>query len=322
VADKLRLGFYWAASCGGCEIAVADIHEHLLEVDAIAEIVFWPCLMDFKYEDVRSYPDNYIDVCFFNGAIRNDEAEEIAKLLRKKSKVLVAFGACASYGGIPGLANFKDKKGIMHRSYEETPSTDNPDKVYPQVHYKVPEGDLHIPELYDRVYTLAQVVKIDYMLPGCPPSADMIWAGVQAIAGGKLPPPSPDTVIAAGDRVVCDECPRKQTGAKITGFKRPWEIDPDPELCLLEQGIPCMGRATRSGCGACFPSIGKPCRGCYGPPAGVRDQGAKFASAVASMLDVETDADVERIMSQLPDPAGWFYAFSLPYSTLQKRKND
>jgi len=102
---KLKFAFYWAASCGGCEIAVLDIDEKILDVVQIADIVFWPVAMDIKYKDVENMPDKYIDVCFFNGAIRTEEQEHMAKLLRQKSKILIAYGACSHLGGIPGLAN-------------------------------------------------------------------------------------------------------------------------------------------------------------------------------------------------------------------------
>ena len=105
-SGKPKFAMYWAASCGGCEISTLNIGVKILDVDANFEVVFWPVAADFKYADVRAYPDGYIDLCLFNGAIRNSENEEIAKLLRQKSKVLVAFGSCAATGGIPGMANF------------------------------------------------------------------------------------------------------------------------------------------------------------------------------------------------------------------------
>ena len=70
-------------------------------------------------------PDNYIDVTLFNGAIRNSENEHMANLLRKKSKILVAYGSCSHLGGIPGLANFSTKEDIFRRVYEESESTVN-----------------------------------------------------------------------------------------------------------------------------------------------------------------------------------------------------
>ena len=103
--EKLKFAFYWAASCGGCEIAVLDINEAILDVLKIADVLFWPVAMDVKYKDVEAMEDKHIDVCFFNGGIRNSEQEHLAKLMREKSKFLVAFGACATIGGVPSLAN-------------------------------------------------------------------------------------------------------------------------------------------------------------------------------------------------------------------------
>ena len=88
---KPKFAMYWAASCGGCEIAVLNIHEKILDVDANFEVVFWPVAMDAKYKDVEAMEDGSILLTLFNGGIRNDENEHIAKLLRKKSQILVAF---------------------------------------------------------------------------------------------------------------------------------------------------------------------------------------------------------------------------------------
>jgi F420-non-reducing hydrogenase small subunit len=65
--NKLKIAFYWAASCGGCEIAVLDINEKILDVVQIADIVFWPVAIDVKYKDAENMPDKYIDITFFNG---------------------------------------------------------------------------------------------------------------------------------------------------------------------------------------------------------------------------------------------------------------
>jgi F420-non-reducing hydrogenase small subunit len=102
---KPKFAMYWAASCGGCEIAVLNTHEKILDVDANFDVVFWPVAMDAKYKDVEAMEDGSILLTLFNGGIRNDENEHIAKLLRQKSKILVAFGSCACEGCIPGLAN-------------------------------------------------------------------------------------------------------------------------------------------------------------------------------------------------------------------------
>jgi len=318
MADKLKLALYWAASCGGCEIAVLEIHEKILELAAAADILFWPVAVDFKYEDVEAMPDGFLDVCLFNGAIRTEENEHVAKLLRAKSKVMVAFGSCAYLGGIPGLANMTDREGVFQRAFLEAPSVDNPQGILPQLTTQMPEGELTIPAFYDTVKTLAQTVDVDYFVPGCPPQPDRVWEALEAIIAGKLPPKG--SVIGAGDKTVCDECQRVKEEKKIKRFYRPHEIVPDPERCLLEQGIICAGPATRSGCGACCPSVNMPCRGCYGPPPGVLDQGAKLLSAIASVVDADNEEEARRIVSEIMDPLGTFYRFGLPGSLLQRAK--
>lgn len=127
--SKLKIALYWAASCGGCEIAVLDIKEKILDVAAACDILFWPVALDFKYKDVEAMPDKHIDVCLFNGAIRTSENEHLAKLLRQKSKILVAYGSCANEGCIPGLANLYSRQSLLDRVYSETPSTDNSNGV-------------------------------------------------------------------------------------------------------------------------------------------------------------------------------------------------
>src|SRR5208283_2232889 len=94
-ADKPKIAFYWCASCGGCEEAVVDLAEEILDVVAAVDIVFWPVALDYKRHDVVQMPDGSILATFLNGAIRTSEQEEMAELLRRKSKLMVAFGSCS-----------------------------------------------------------------------------------------------------------------------------------------------------------------------------------------------------------------------------------
>jgi len=314
---KLKLGLYWAASCGGCDVAVLDVNEKILDVAEMADIVFWPIALDFKYHHVEAMPDKDIDICLFNGAVRSSEQESIAKLLRAKSKTMVAFGSCACFGGIPALANFATRADIMERAYIEAPSNDNPDKVLPQIKTQVAEGELELPELYDTVLTLAQVVDVEYFVPGCPPPVPLILKVVEAIATNSLPPPG---AVIASDKTLCDECERKKEEKKISKIYRPHEIVPEPERCLLEQGILCMGPATRGGCGALCITANMPCRGCFGPPAGVIDQGAKMVSAVASIYQANGEEDIAQMVRDIVDPAGTFYRFGLSDSMLKRKR--
>ena len=322
--NKPKFAMYWAASCGGCEIAVLNIHEKILDVDANFDVVFWPVAMDAKYKDVEAMEDGSILLTLFNGGIRNDENEHIAKLLRKKSQILVAFGSCACEGCIPGLANFSPVGDIVKTAFN-TISTDNPSKIYPRTSFDVPEGELHIPKLLPTLRTLDQVVDVDYYMPGCPPESHQIAAVIDLVVKvvkGEAELPPKGVVIGVGDSTVCDECPRARNVKKITEFTRIQDVAPvDPNLCLLEQGIPCNGPATRSGCNSRCPNAGAQCIGCYGPAEGVLDYGARLITAFASVIDATEPEDINRILDGIPDPAGQVYRFSLPASQLKASRN-
>jgi len=314
---KPKLALYWAASCGGCDVAVLDTNEKILDIANLVDIVFWPIALDFKYHHVRAMEDKSIDLCLFNGAVRSTEQEEIAKLLRDKSKVMVAFGACACFGGIPALANFTSRAEIFQRAYIEAPSNNNDEGTFPLLKTRVAEGELELPELFDTVLTLAQVVPVEYFVPGCPPPVDLILKLVDLFASGQMPPAG---AVIASDKTLCDECKRTKEEKKITKFYRPHEIIPDPEKCLLEQGIICCGPATRGGCGLRCIEANMPCRGCFGPPPGVDDQGAKLVSAIASIYQGESEEEIARMVDEVIDPAGTFYRFGLANSMLKKKQ--
>lgn len=315
---KIKLALYWAASCGGCEIAQLQIGDKLLKLIEVADIVFWPVAIDVKYKDVEAMPDKSIDVCLFNGAIRTSEQKHMAELLRQKSNILIAYGACACNGGIPGLGNLYNRNLIFERAYLETPSTVNGDHILPQTTYNVPEGELDIPEFFDTVSSLSQTIDVDYFIPGCPPEERTTWLALEALIENKLPPKG--TVISHNVKAVCDDCPRKKDVKKIKKFYQPFQIIPEPDICLLEQGLLCAGMATRGGCGAPCPQANMPCTGCYGPVEGVLDQGMHFLSAVASVIDSNDPDEIKRIVDDIPDPAGTFYRYSMPESLLRRAR--
>lgn len=320
---KPKFAMYWAASCGGCEIAVLNINEKILDVDANFDIAFWPVAMDAKYKDVEALPDQSILLTLFNGGIRNSENEEIAHLLRKKSQILVAFGSCACEGCIPGLANLSQPKDILTTAFHGV-STQNSQDTFPQPNYQMPEGELHIPVFFPVLRTLDQVVKVDYYMPGCPPESHQIAAVVDLVVKvlhGEASLPPAGSTIGAGGSTVCDDCPRQRNVKKIKQFRRIQDIPViDPDLCLLEQGIPCNGPATRQGCGALCPQAGAQCIGCYGPAEGVLDYGARLITAFASVIDSDDPIEIERILDGIPDPAGQFYRFNLAGSLLRAGK--
>ncbi len=317
---KPKFAMYWAASCGGCDIAVLNIHEKILDVDNAFDVVFWPVAMDAKYKDVEAMPDKSITLTFFSGGIRNSENEELAHLLRRKSKILVAFGSCACEGCIPGLANLSSPEQIFAAAYD-SPSTDNPERIRPLPAWQSPEGLVEIPAFKPVLRTLDQVVDVDYFMPGCPPESHQIAAVVELAIkalGGQAEFPPLRATIGAGRSSVCDECPRDRGIKKIKRFERIQALaSVDPKLCLLEQGIPCNGSATRDGCGALCPRAGAQCIGCYGPSEGVVDYGARLMSAFASVIDSTDPAEIDGVIDTIPDPVGQFYRFSLASSLLR-----
>ncbi len=317
---KPKVAFYWCASCGGCEEAVVDLAEDVIKIVEAVDIVFWPVALDFKRSDVEAYSDGEIAVSFINGAIRNSEQEEMARLLREKSKLVIAYGACAYQGGIPGLANLTDKEAVLDCVYRLSPSTTDGNGTRPEPLSAAAEGILELPKFFESVKTLDQVVDVDYYVPGCPPTPKVTMQAIEAILAGKLPEKG---AVLAGDRALCFECELNATKPEkllVKDLKRPHQVLIDREKCLLAQGILCLGPVTRGGCEALCVKGGMPCSGCFGPVGHVRDFGGKALSAIASIVDA-TDAEaVAKIFAAVPDPAGTFYRYSLPASFLERRR--
>jgi F420-non-reducing hydrogenase small subunit len=178
-------------------------------------------------------------------------------------------------------------------------------------------GDLELPEFFDAVSTLAQVVDVQCFIPGCPPPVDLILKTIDLFTRGQLPPPGP---VIASDKALCDECDRTKEEKKITRIYRPYEIIPDPKKCLLEQGLICLGPATRGGCGQRCIKANMPCRGCFGPPSGVIDQGAKMLSALTSAYEAKEQEEIARLLIEVVDPGGTFYRFGMATSLLRRKR--
>jgi len=330
---KINLAIYWAAGCGGCDVSILDIDERILTVGDMVNIVMWPIAADGKEHDIAQMDDKSITVSLINGAVRNTENEHMVKLLRQKSVLVVAYGTCASFGGTPALANLvSGKDEIIDYVYTKcTSMKDFQDKqkkpVVPQNSWMSPSGEITLPVMYDTVKSLDQVIDVDYYVPGCPPTQETITALLGALIGhvynGDALPPK-GAYIGVTDKTLCDECPRKKENRRITKILEPHEVDVIPDLCLMDQGILCLGPATVGGCGAKCTRVGQPCRGCYGPTSIVEEQGASMFTAVASLFPVidedptmNEDRAIE-IMRSVKDPLGYFYHFTMAKSLIKK----
>ncbi|MCG2820797.1 MAG: oxidoreductase, partial [Candidatus Atribacteria bacterium] len=285
-----------------------------------------PTAFDFKHSDLKELEDKEIDITLHHGTIRTTEHEEIARILRKKSKVLIAFGSCSCFGGIPGLCNLTNKQQIFNTVYGENLSVANKENIFPEEKLLIDKNkSITLPHLFDTGKTLKQLVEVDYFIPGCPPPMQLIEGLIplmkDVLEDAQLPEKG---TVFGSKKTLCDECPLKKENKMISEIVNPVTAIVDPERCLLEQGILCMGPVTRGGCEAKCINVLMPCRGCMGPGPETEDQGVKMISAIASILGVKdeenlTDQQIEDLLSGIKDIIGTFYRFTLPDALLNRK---
>ncbi len=292
----VKVASEWLNSCSGCEVAILNLGETLLELLPQLDFVHIPVLMDHKHYGQMG-EKAHIDipeatVGILSGGIRNEEHLEVAEEMRKKCDILIALGTCATHGGIPALINTFTNEELFDRYYT-TESTD-PDA-------KVPSNGLS--KLLDRCYALDEHIEVDIHLPGCPPHPDHIGAAVLALLNGdKLELPF---------RSVCDTCPTIRKGKgdvkQIHRFTTTPDFDPDQGLdqmrCLMEQGYLCAGPVTRAGCSGANGEAPRclcarvPCRGCYGPVKHDGNQLLDMLNALASNgIDITNIPDRDSLL--------------------------
>ena len=277
----------WLNICGGCEVAILDLGEKLLEVLPSLEFVHMPVLMDHKYFGQTGELDELeipeADVGMISGGIRNEKEKHVAEEMRKKCGTLIALGSCACFGGIPALANMYNLEELYDKVYRDSKTTESAD---------TPSDGL--PALTDRVYALSEVVDVDLQIPGCPMNPVIILEALSALLEGKP--------FELPERSVCDDCPTKREEKSDVGLKRPLqdaEFVPEEYSsmrCLNEQGVLCLGPVTRSGCGKQFsgeeivPRCIKgfmPCRGCFGP---IREGANPLIDMMTALSSIGLDA--------------------------------
>jgi len=289
--------FVQLSSCWGCHQSLIDLYEKLVDVLPALNIKYWPAVVDFKEKDLESLPDKSVDAGFVEGVCRTNHDVHLLKLARNKAKLLISYGTCSSYGGVYSLANLSTREELMKRKYLGAESLVNP---------AMPSGNL--PKITTSIKKNDESVKFDLYLVGCPPTTDNIADAFTALIQGKPVTPYIKTV--------CDECERnKEEKKNVKKYKRRFDGKPDLVKCLLNEGYLCLGPGTRAGCGAqCPTKANLPCDGCYGPPDGVIDQGAKLLSAIASIADMPP----EELDKQIIDPIGQFYRFTFAHGLINK----
>jgi len=278
------------SSCWGCFQSLVDIHLNLATVLPLLEIKYWQCVADFKLEDLEGYPDKSIEIGLYEGLARTEADIHLLKIMRAKCKLLVAFGSCSCFGGIPAMANFSTLEECCDVKYRNNKTLKDG---------KVPTENL--PPLTPVVKPNKDFVDFEIYLPGCPPTPKLILTALTALLEGKELELSPHTV--------CHYCNREKKDTPITEILRPFEGIADPDRCLLEQGYICLGSATWGLCEGQCVNHGATCRGCFGPPPPIMaDQGAAAISMFGSYAPLEAEILAEKVL----DPLGCFWRFTYP----------
>jgi len=168
MTEKARIATLWLDGCSGCHMSLLDIDERLLDIAPVIELVYSPVV------DAKEFPKN-VDLTLVEGAIASDEDIEKMKLVRSRTKLLVALGDCAVTGNVPALRNNFLLEDVLQRGYVDN-ATANPGAPNHEV-----------PKLEAKVIPLHELVHVDLFVPGCPPSADLIFFVLSEVLAGRVP---------------------------------------------------------------------------------------------------------------------------------------
>jgi len=166
--SKPRVATVWLDGCSGCHMSLIDLDERLLDIFERADLVYSP-LVDFK-----EYPED-VDVCLVEGAVSSEDDLHKIKLVRERTKTLISFGDCAVTSNVPGMRNPIGVAPLLDRAYLENVT------LNPQLPSEI------VPRLLPTATTVHRVVKVDVFLPGCPPSADLIYQSLVDLLEGRTP---------------------------------------------------------------------------------------------------------------------------------------
>lgn len=283
---KVKLNTEWLSACGGCHVSIVDLHEKILDVLGAVEILHCPVLTD-----VKEYPK--ADVGILTGAIRTEHDRHAAIAMRESCRLVIAFGTCAVYGGIPGAALAHSREEILDRVYVHNPTTRTTN---------VPSS--HVAPMEKMVTPIDEVIPVDLYLPGCPPHAAFVFDALLALVEGREP--------KARDESVCGRCTRTMARSEVTALRAAHEGLPDPSTCFLSQGYVCLGSTTLDRCLAPCPNVGVACSGCAGPTMQVltepnRDIRTEVAERMSKLTKIPYD-DVVRAMEH---SAKSYYAYAM-----------
>jgi F420-non-reducing hydrogenase small subunit len=291
---KTTIATEWLSGCAGCHVAVADLHEKLLVLMKAVDFVRSPVLIDEK-----DYPQ--ADIGLVEGAVRNEHDRHALKKMREKVKTLIAFGSCAVYGGPSGVGWLHERQEIMDQVYRKGPT--NSGSEWP---------DENAVPLENSVLPIDEVVPVDIYLPGCPPHPSFIAAALRAVIDPAAPPLT--------GKAVCSDCTRKMRKNPDATLKKGAVSAPDPELCLLSQGVICLGSVTLNRCLSPCPKSGTACSGCAGPSLDiVTEPQLDMRTLIAKRMHLITGIEIAETQKYFEQNAKTFYAYALASPIIYKK---
>ncbi len=284
--EKVRLNTEWLCDCGGCHVAIVDLHEKILKVLESVEILKCPVLTD-----VKGYPE--ADVGIVTGSVRTEHDKHAAIEMRKKCKTIIAFGTCAVFGGLHGAGLAHSREEILDHVYKNNPTTKTD---------TIPGNS--ITGLEKLVTPVDEVIDVDLYLPGCPPHAHFIFEALSSLVAGTSP--------RVNGQTVCGRCDRVMTKTDVTEIKENHEGIPEDGVCFLSQGYICLGSATLDRCLAPCPSHGIQCTGCAGPTMQILSEPTRdIRTEVGERMSRLTKIPYETIKTQMEKSAKTHYAYAM-----------
>ncbi len=248
----VKVAFMQGSDCWGCHQSLLNVHLGLLQVLPALEIVYWPAVVDFKHDSLKARADGEILVGFCEGSLRTKEDVENVKLMRQKCALIIAFGSCATYGNVHGLANQWNIGEAIQRKFSDVESIADGSGGEPTE---------HMPGFIDKIVPTDEIIKVDAYIAGCPPKPEQIVSAVVFLLGQK---PFP-----MADLAFCNDCAIKDD-------------------CLLDKGTLCFGPITSIGCSTKCTSSGAPCVGCMGPAKTVSAQASKLLEMSKNLSQISS----------------------------------
>ena len=284
--EKVRLNTEWLCDCGGCHVALVDLHEKILNVLESVEIGKCPVLTDEK-----GYPEAEIGI--LTGSIRTEHDRHAAIEMRRQCKTIIAFGTCAVYGGLHGAGLAHTREEIMDQVFKKSPTTST-DFI----------PNIGITGLEKIVTPIDEVIDVDLYLPGCPPHPHFIFEGLKSLVAATEPRTDKTTVCAA--------CRRTMVKTEVSEIKNNLDEAPEDDICFLSQGYICLGSATLDRCLAPCPNHGIMCSGCAGPTMQIlTEPNRDIRTEVADRMSRLTKIDRETIIRHIEKSAKTHYAYAM-----------